>query len=156
MCRRTDLRDQPMNVISPEELVRILSEHPGLDKQQIVQHLYASREARMSTTDVNRVLYANPRLFRWEAASGTYRRQWYLREPAALRSSSAMPDRSLADCLHLYEWQKRAAITREHDFRGVVEAVTGAGKTRLAVSCRRRPPTAPAGASSQSSQPASL
>lgn len=82
---------------------------------------------------VNSVLYGSPQFF---VQTGGEPPQWQLRDHVALPptpQSSAVPDRlEVRD--ELYPWQRSAvAAWVSRGRRGVVEAVTGAGKTRMAL-----------------------
>ncbi len=95
-------------------------------------------------TELNRRLYRIPGLY-WENGIGSERR-WFFAAPQAssaslfelleqLTKTMAAP----SEKLHLYPWQREAlAEWEDNGNTGVVEAVTGAGKTRLAIAAAER------------------
>ncbi|QYJ15597.1 ATP-dependent RNA helicase DbpA [Rubrobacter xylanophilus DSM 9941] len=80
----------------------------------------------------------NSRLYRlrkkgyldWRPGIG-YERRWYCEE---LYEDSSLELASAVDRIDLHDWQREALEEwKDHGYVGVVEAVTGAGKTRLAI-----------------------
>jgi superfamily II DNA or RNA helicase len=117
----------------------LVRRHPGSDKYRLCTLL---RQAGYSVdlTSLNRILYRGHLPFEWRPGSGL-QRLWY---PASGESTAVVPTASMsldADDLAfgdliagLYPWQHRALDAwRRRSYRGVVEAVTGAGKTRIAL-----------------------
>jgi superfamily II DNA or RNA helicase len=126
---------------------QILRAQPGLDKNQLVRELLL-RGIGLSPDAANSVLYGARvgRRRRFEKRPGpTPRPLWFVAEPeadASLAVSSLLellaagrPAPSGEDFVgDLYPWQRRALASWEAAGRkGVVEAVTGGGKTRLAL-----------------------
>lgn len=84
----------------------------------------------ISKTEVNRTLYARDDLF---ASRGASPPRWHVLSEEGDLSGSGSEQIESVD-LQLYSWQLEAlAAWRGAGHRGVVEAVTGAGKTRVAV-----------------------
>ena len=129
-------------MVPVETVTKLLASHPGSTVRELIRLLVAAGMDSPSKAELNKHLYA----------SRTYRRvdtgglpNWFL-ETARMPQASTGPGprsrgldagMSLAearDKLQLYPWQVRALESWEaYNFRGVVEAVTGAGKTRVAV-----------------------
>jgi RNA polymerase primary sigma factor len=117
----------------------VLVASPGLDKHQLLQALQRVGLDVATTSDLNSFLYGHRHDFAWSEV-GT-RRIWTATSappqlPLAFaatpdgRTIWAPPNREL----ELYPWQRRALRAWQSAARrGVVEAVTGAGKTRLAL-----------------------
>lgn len=120
------------------EVVRdVLDARPGLDKRELVAAL-ASRGLALDTHELNAFLYSHQQDFEWH--DGPRGRQWSVRPALGhgqAGSPPAPPTRHGNVGLHrldLFPWQERALQAwRQSSSRGVVEAVTGAGKTRLAL-----------------------
>lgn len=108
-----------------QALVRTLEGAPGLTAKDLAQKLDAAKK------DVNRVLHANSDLFRCTAVGTPRWRLKQKRQATADRTAS----RSFVARLHdPYPWQAEALSSwRTNGRRGVVEAVTGAGKTTVAL-----------------------
>ena len=118
-----------------EAIVAVLHRRPGIPMREIASELAATSDISVAKSKINRVLYANRKVFYSEATSPPV---WYLLEDRAvhddgMEQGEPRPER-WAKSLELYQWQVRALDGwAEHQHRGVVEAVTGAGKTRLAL-----------------------
>lgn len=117
------------DMIRPE-LVRFLTLLPGTTVRKLVPELEA-RGLPVTKTEVNSILYTNRSCFwsdgatppRWQLISGGVPTPISRLQPPATGSSSPFT---------LYAWQEEAlAIWRTRGQRGVVEAVTGAGKTMV-------------------------
>jgi superfamily II DNA or RNA helicase len=117
----------------------VLVASPGLDKRQLIQVLQRTGVDVATTSDLNSFLYGHRRDFAWSEV-GTRRIWTAISSPPQLPLAFAAtqeggtlwapPSREL----ELYPWQRRALRAwQSAGRRGVVEAVTGAGKTRLAL-----------------------
>lgn len=115
----------------------ILLANPGLDKRQLLAALRARGNAVADTSALNSFLYRQADL-EWRPGSGVSR-LWHVKgapvgQPPKAPGPPPPPPRPDVNALDLYPWQRRAlAAWRKNGSRGVVEAVTGAGKTRLAL-----------------------
>ncbi|RAO19429.1 DEAD/DEAH box helicase [Micromonospora noduli] len=117
-------------------LWRLLAEMPGQNKRQLLTELHRMGRHELTTTDVNRTLYASPATFDHDNATPPC---WRL-TAAAARSGPAIPapaPQALPLC-YVGEipraWQTEAlAAWLSNGRRGVVEAVTGTGKTTVGV-----------------------
>lgn len=81
--------------------------------------------------DVNRLLYADDRLFEHVSGDGF---RWRLRASEVDEVEEVIREAGDVDSfgLSLYEWQARALTTwNDRDRHGIIAAVTGSGKTRL-------------------------
>jgi RNA polymerase primary sigma factor len=117
----------------------VLRARPGLDKYALLDGIGGS-SAGLTTHDLNAFLYRHSDVFEWRPGFGAAR-LWHLRgdavrestmEPAAMAASA--PKLPLSGSLFLYPWQQRALDAWHRSGSvGVVEAVTGAGKTRVAL-----------------------
>jgi len=125
------------SLISVERLINILTNHPDSNKRQIYSYLRAQGVDGLTLSDINSVLYSNQKYFSWRTVPNGCQRIWRLKsKPREIHTtiSPTSPGRSFSDQLNLYPWQRRALLKwRETGYKGVVEAVTGAGKTRMAV-----------------------
>lgn len=127
-----DDRDLPIAIIR-----RLLQQHPGWTKKQLLPALRQEGAAIADYHVLNPILYGHPEDF-WHDDGGGLPK-WY----ATLVSSGLPPvdepghgvgPVSAGRSLDLFPWQERALRAwRDSGARGVVEAVTGAGKTRLAL-----------------------
>ncbi|WP_433285541.1 DEAD/DEAH box helicase [Micromonospora sp. CA-244673] len=132
MRKGNDVQREPMSVL----LRHLLAEQPGQNKRQLVARLQRMGLSGLTTTDVNRALYANAASFahdgatppRWRLATGAGH------DFAAVLAAAAT---ALPKCYRGKEpraWQIEAlAAWRAQGRRGVVEAVTGTGKTTVGV-----------------------
>lgn len=114
------------------ELVRTLSLFPGSSARELVRHL-EDREMEVTRTNINSILYSNRQLFwsigtsppRWQLISGAILTEDF--DPGASSTTSAYP-------FNLYAWQAEAlSAWRARGQRGVVEAITGAGKSLIGI-----------------------
>lgn len=116
------------NTLLRQELVRALTLHPNSTAPELVQHI-ESRELDVAKTRVNSVLYSNRDIF-WN--DGGTPPRWQIMSGIALAPISQLqrPHESLVGPFNLYAWQHEAlAAWRDEGRQGVIEAVTGAGKT---------------------------
>lgn len=121
-------------------IARELSETPGQSGFGLAKRLALPGIGERA---INEVLLDNERLFRYEQGSGGIR-LWYAKRHAPSPQRSAAPRPAVATigrpvaALELYDWQQRALDAWRLDrWRGVVEAVTGAGKTHVALQAIR-------------------
>jgi superfamily II DNA or RNA helicase len=114
-----------------------LSRNPGSDKRLILKHLRGLGFTNETTRTINSFLYSNLKYFDWSSPSVSNQRNWYIKNFANSPIRATPPKREkkeIFESLELYPWQQRA-YDRWHESkcRGIIEAVTGAGKTRLAM-----------------------
>jgi hypothetical protein len=119
-----------------EERVRsLLSREPGLTNHDIRSRLAHDGGTRLTRYELNSHLYGHRKLYRHDGPTGTLPR-WFLVDatPPVSRTPQAASGLVLPQGLNLYGWQHRALTAWQRaGFRGVIEAVTGAGKTRVAM-----------------------
>ncbi len=123
--------------LPPETLINLVAQNPGRTVRELRRILARNGGFDLTKKQLNAALYDTPSL-QWKPGTGE-KRLWYvsgLREaPAALVldvEREIRPD--LSERLSLYPWQREALDWwREREYQGVVEAVTGAGKTRFAL-----------------------
>ncbi len=107
-----------------DEVAAVLADHPGRTSAEVRDVLRARGRVSMTTADVARALGSRPSRFR---SDGAVPPRWWLAAQAPAAAPLALPSRP-----SLYRWQTDALTAwRARDRRGVVEAVTGAGKTML-------------------------
>ncbi len=122
----------------------VLLANPGLDKRRLLSALVRKGVGFSDAHALNAFLYSHQDALEWR--DDTRGRAWYVRQGEMHRSSDtgqvrdgaapvlAPPQFGGDHQLDLYPWQQRAlARWRASGSRGVVEAVTGAGKTRMAL-----------------------
>ena len=112
----------------------VLERHPNIDKRELLARLIAEGVSIADTSTLNAFLYQHrPSVFDWRPGPGAGRLWYAIRGTAGVAAAPAtQPDAPVG--LDLYRWQRKAlAAWAEKRHRGVVEAVTGAGKTRLAL-----------------------
>lgn len=120
---------------SVDEVAALLEAAPGRTAAQIRDALRSTGRVSVTTGDVGRILVTFPRRFRHDGAQPP---RWWLAAPRPGTARPASPPSTVrpdppAPC-PLYAWQVDAlAAWRRHGRRGVVEAVTGAGKTTVGV-----------------------
>lgn len=133
-------------MVPPNEvLVDIVSRHPGCTWRELLLVLRQEGWPNATRKELNRRLYRIPTLD-WEPGIGNERRWFYDAPPAGsavslleLIEASAKAEAAPPEKLHLYPWQKEAlARWEDHDRRGVIQAVTGSGKTRVAIAAAER------------------
>src|SRR5690625_512681 len=120
-------------------LVRVLEDAGSATVRELAAAVRGAGGSRVSRTLVERVLRDDPRFVvdtelgrsRWRLVEGDGEDH---REP---RGRPRPDTRSRLDALALRNWQAEALATWSETGRGVVEAVTGTGKTRLAMAAIR-------------------
>jgi hypothetical protein len=124
MTRRTELRDV---------LVEVLATTPDLTAREIVALLPERGYRAADRSRVNGVLYSYSTSF---ANDGHTPPRWALKDGRGTPQPPhpEPPPEPWLPSLRLYPWQERALDGwASGGYRGVIEAVTGAGKTRLAL-----------------------
>lgn len=128
------------------QIIAALSDTPGLTAREIAARLGIDKSR------VNSALYSRPDIFYRGAES---RPRWWLQSlparqplpvvPASTPAPPLSPAPVAGDGGHLvpqaglFHWQQHALMEWEgSDFRGVVEAVTGSGKTRVGMAAAQR------------------
>ena len=117
-----------------ELLITIIRLNPGCTAQELRFHLQKHEQLRVTRHEVNRLLYANRNLFN---SDGGYIPRWFSEQTPKLVARTQPPRKSATATTSitragLYTWQREALKHWEADESlGVVEAVTGAGKTRV-------------------------
>jgi RNA polymerase primary sigma factor len=122
------------------ELAALVEQHPGQTTVQLAQRLGQRRGETILKGDVNSVLYKHQgKVFRKaETAPPT----WHLiratgtaapiRQPSKPAARAAATLREVGARLNIRSWQHRAlAAWEQAKYQGVVEAVTGTGKTHV-------------------------
>jgi len=119
-------------------ITAVLSLQSPLTAREIARLLVASGVGRVDKGRVNKCLYAERSTFRHSDDSPPF--WWLARPPTSFPAPPPAPPpppgppADWLSSLDLYPWQQRALDGwAKHGHRGVVEAVTGAGKTRLAL-----------------------
>lgn len=118
------------DIVLRQELVLALTLHPGATARELVGHLRMSGP-QVTKTTVNRKLYAGRELF-WN--NGATPPRWQVMSGLALAPVPQMipSPKPLDDRFALYAWQAEALTAwRDRGRKGVVEAVTGTGKTMV-------------------------
>lgn len=117
-----------------------VAKNPGLNKHTLLAGLRGIGLDFGDTSTLNRFLFSHRDVFRKEETGGAPK--WFVTgapveqpQPDPPRPEPPRrPARRIRRTLELYPWQVRALEQwRRQSARGVVEAVTGAGKTRLAL-----------------------
>ena len=113
-------------------IATVLRRRPGLSAREIAHELATGGANGVDKHTVNSCLFKYPDTFH---RRGTSPPLWYARADPEIDTPPPTPSTELwASSLDLYPWQVRALDAwAAHDHIGVVEAVTGAGKTRLAL-----------------------
>lgn len=124
-------------------LVELVKGRPGLTWKELLEALQNRGWPTLTRRELNRQLYAIPELYWWDPGIGEKRR-WYCGSITSNQENGVSEPPGLEDevwvrpvpssGLELYPWQREAlAAWEERGEVGVVEAVTGSGKTRLAL-----------------------
>ncbi|RUL93208.1 DEAD/DEAH box helicase [Verrucosispora sp. FIM060022] len=115
-------------------LRQLLVEQPGQNKRQLLAGLQRRGLPVLTTTDVNRTLYARRTTF---AHDGDTPPRWYLNTSSGYDGVATLATTVLPRCYDgnpPRSWQTEAlAVWQARGRRGVVEAVTGTGKTAVGV-----------------------
>ena len=115
-----------------QELVRALIVSPGSSARELMGEL-EDRDLYVTRREVNSMLYSNRDLFwsigasppRWQLKSGSIPTEDF--QPSTAPSTSSYP-------FDLYAWQAEALSAWRHQGqRGVVEAITGSGKSWIGI-----------------------
>lgn len=122
-----------------EYLIAAINTCHGQDKFFLQNVAKSLGYKKMSTSDINRLLYTIPSI-EWRPGEGT-KRLWFPKKNATARpakdtSRQTLPvaRENLLSKLELHAWQKRALKAwKQCKRRGIVEAVTGSGKSRMAI-----------------------
>ncbi len=113
------------------ELFRFLSTHPGKNKKELLTEIKMKCDFEFTYTDVNSVLYGNKKLFSNGNESPPI---WQVKEYKAQITFSEELDLSFYQGHKPRKWQIEAIETWiSRGRRGVVEAVTGTGKTTVGI-----------------------
>lgn len=115
-----------------------LVEHtPGLTAREYSKKLKTIGFSHCDRSVVNSTLYRNRTYFRKD---DSYIPRWFILTPKSKDIGFLLKNRTAARTVpngraELYAWQKEAlARWKDQDYRGVVEAVTGAGKSLVGIS----------------------
>ncbi len=117
-------------------MIDLVARNPGLTVRELLDILVEERRFYLTKRELNSALYRHPHL-RVDRLN-EYRRLWYVKDAVYRSSDPGENGRPSHDSrtkeLSLYPWQREAlGWWRERGYWGAVEAVTGAGKTRLAM-----------------------
>jgi len=123
-----------------DPVIRIVEEHlasvgdAALD--EVLRVVRSAGGAGVSRAALERTLVRDPR---FAAQDELGRRRWMLVDPPAAEqpTPTRADTRGALDALELRPWQAEAFAAWSATCRGVVEAVTGTGKTRLAIAAAR-------------------
>lgn len=112
------------------EVAAVVGARPGRCATEVRDKLRASGRVSITTADVLRVLTTNPHRFR---ADGHDPARWWPAETPLARDAPP-PSVAVVPGVELYDWQAEALDAwRRRGGRGVVEAVTGTGKTIVGI-----------------------
>ncbi|MFP4311419.1 MAG: DEAD/DEAH box helicase [Nitriliruptoraceae bacterium] len=117
-------------------LVRdLLADDEPRSTEQLLRALRAAGGHGLSRAQLARVLTEAPDVVEVEVLG---RRRWQrATQPDTDRAAAPIPSRAALGALDLRPWQAEALAAWSDSCRGVVEAVTGTGKTRLALAAAR-------------------
>jgi superfamily II DNA or RNA helicase len=122
-------------IVSLQNLIRT---SPGRTAREYSHNLKNLGFASADKTSVNSTLYRNLQLFEFCKDNDNTPR-WFLKDTAAIKSNDEPQTRKFTlnntgRKLNLYPWQKEALRKwKAQNYLGVVEAVTGAGKTMIGI-----------------------
>ena len=118
------------------EIKDVVSEHPGLTGREIAYHIRKKGYHNVTRRDVNQVLYFKNSPFNRIVDQNAIP-AWYLKDEVVNSPILDSEDEDVliwSDSLELYPWQIKALREWESNgCQGVIEAVTGTGKTRVAL-----------------------
>jgi superfamily II DNA or RNA helicase len=119
-----------------EEIIAVVREFPGLTGRQIAYHIRRNGYPNVTRRDVNQLLYSqNSPCYYTLSENG--RPAWYLRNTMLDNQILELQENDeliWTNNLELYPWQLNALNEwQSNGYQGVIEAVTGAGKTRVAI-----------------------
>ncbi len=118
-----------------QEVAAVLDLAPGRTPTEVRDALWRRGRVSITTADVTRVLAGSPSRFR--GGDGNPRR-WWLADQIPPPNRTDVTPADDAPMPELYAWQREALDSwRCRGRRGVVEAVTGTGKTMLGVAATR-------------------
>ncbi len=117
------------------KIIFTVYQYPGLTGREISKHLI-NQGVDTNKKEVNQILYGNSNIF-WRKLDHSDKPSWYLQDEIQnilmVKAQSKAGD-THSSYLNLYPWQRKAyAKWTEAGYVGVIEAVTGTGKTRLAL-----------------------
>jgi hypothetical protein len=122
--------------LPPETLINLVARNPGRTVRELLRILAREGGPTLTKRQLNLALYRSPSLH-WKPGAGE-KRVWYVSDmghtPPIPLEVGPVVRRDPSKGLSLYPWQREALEwwgKRGH--RGVIEAVTGAGKTRVAL-----------------------
>jgi len=122
-------------VTAAQEVAAVLDLAPGRTPTEVRDALRKRGRVSITTADVTRLLAGSPSRFR--GGVGTPHR-WWLADQVPPPSRTDVAPADDAPMPDLYSWQREALDAwRRRGRRGVVEAVTGTGKTMLGVAAAR-------------------
>jgi superfamily II DNA or RNA helicase len=119
-------------------LQELVKKSPGRTALEYSQKLKAQGFADIDRSKVNSTFYRNSTLFEF-CKDNQDKPRWFLKDARPIVANTnplpkIKPIRSNHRKIELYQWQKEAlAQWKAQDYQGVVEAVTGAGKTRVGI-----------------------
>jgi superfamily II DNA or RNA helicase len=126
-----------LNILTPlQDLIRT---SPGRTAREYSRKLAALGFADTDKSLVNSVLYRNSQLFEF-CKDNEHTPRWFLKsvvdqEVTPERPKKIKRDNDSGVKFNLYDWQKEALKKwKAQNYQGVVEAVTGAGKTMVGIS----------------------
>ncbi len=121
--------------LSDETLVNVVARYPGCTWRELLLILREKGWTSVTRSQLNSRLYRVPDLY-WEPGIG-FERRWYcsiLPDGTTPSDLNVVIEGAAPKELPLYDWQREALKEWEdHGYKGVIEAVTGAGKTRVAI-----------------------
>ncbi len=111
-------------------LVHVLTEQPGQTARQLAAVLRTQGFPTVDKSTINKLLYSSAGTFHSDHGNVP---QWYVSRSSAPSVLSASVLQMIAPRT-LYAWQQEALqVWQQHNYHGVVEAVTGTGKTMIGV-----------------------
>lgn len=127
-----------MNILA--SLQNLIKTSPGRTAREYSQKLRTLGFASADKSIVNSTLYSHRQLFEFCKDNDNSPR-WFLKDINAKHHKDEQPikkiklNKNIGTALNLYSWQKEALKKwKAQNYQGVVEAVTGAGKTLIGIS----------------------